>query len=344
MESTSKQNLMEESKIKVCADCNEKNVTWCDLKYGCYLCIECAMMHKELADGSNVKSFQLDELSEEEKKHVIGNAEAESLDSYRPDFYLKPNPKSLYIIKYEYIQDKYKRKLFCKEVQDFYCGFKGQKCGLLQKKSKNNEKGWKQKYIQLKEECLEFYDKQEDTGPKSSLQLSQLDICLQAVEGKPYSISISHTQEGELKRMYFLHGDTNRETSEWYYSILAMQHSLSEENRQRKRAHVKSNRKISKSGYLYKTGSGTKGKWRKRWVKVVSGNVLYFEDETSSFPRGEFVLKASDSILDGMSDFKTTPPTDFTFTIKTPKRDYRFCAPSEEEKAAWIQYLKKTIN
>ena len=336
--------MQSENKIKVCADCNDKNATWCDLKYGCYLCIECAMMHKELADGSNVKSFQIDDLTKEELKQVVGNALSDSLDNYRPDFYLKPNPTSLYIIKYEYIQNKYNRKLFGEEVEDFYCGFKGQRCGMLQKKSKNNEKGWKQNYTQLKEEVLEFYSKHGDTDPKTSLPLTQLDISLQPVERKPYSISLSHLQGDELKRVYYLHGDTNRETTEWYYSILAMQHSLSEENRTTRRAHVNVTKRISKSGHLYKTGSGTKGKWKKRWVKVVNGNLLYFEDETSSYPRGEFELKASDSIMDGMGDYKTAPPTEFTFTIKTSNREYRFCALSEEEKDAWIQYLKITIH
>ena len=320
----SKQRILIDNKNQVCADCNDKNATWCDLKYGCYLCIECAMMHKELADGSIVKSLQHDNMTGEELNKVVGNAESERLDCYRPDFYLKPIPSSLYIIKYEYVQDKYKRQLFGEDTADFYCGFKTERSGLLQKKSKNHEKGWKLKYIKLKEELLEFYDKQEDNNPQTSLLLTQIDICLQVVEGKPYSISISPLHMEGKKRVYYIHGETNRETSEWYYSILAMQHSLSEEDRQRNRVHVNTSRKAPKSGFLYKTGTSKKGRWRKRWVMVVGGELLYFEDETSPEPKGNFGLNNHDCIIDGMGGFKTAAPTEFTFTIKTPKRDYRF--------------------
>ncbi|KAI6660775.1 hypothetical protein LOD99_10223 [Oopsacas minuta] len=335
------QQYLEEN-IRKCADCDGKDVAWCDLRFGCFLCVECAIIHKYMIEGDEeqVKSFQCDNWTEEELGRAVGNEIADNLEDCRPEFYLKPVLESLYIIKSEYIQDKYVRKLFSSESKtDPYCGFKEFKSGFLYKKSKINE-CWKQRHFEIKEEVLQYFTRRETTQPKAVLQLAATNISIQTVPGKPYVIAISHTPHDEMTRTYYVYGETPRETIEWYYAILASQQNLAKECSEltRSKEHVK-------TGYMFKTGPRVKDKWRKRWVKISNNKVQYFEDETSAFPKGEFDLNSADSysVEDGCSEHKVPAPTKFVFTIRTPERAYKFCVADQDEKISWMQCIDRII-
>ena len=329
-----------EENARFCADCNQDNVSWCDMKYGCYLCIECASIHKQLADGGQheVKSFHLDEWTDKELERASGNQESDKLEFCRPVYYLKPEPQSLYILKHEYIQDKYNRKLFTSDDISIDCY--GLKSGVLFKKGKSNE-SWKQRYFRIQQGVIEYYLKRGDTNPKCALQLENIDVAIQPLPGKPYALAISHTSQEENTRTYHVYADTNRETIEWYYAILAAQYMQTIS----KSETIYEIKEHSKSGYIYKTGSKRKDKWRKRWLTVINGRAQYFEDETSSRPKGEFELETNGefSVVDGTLGHKVTPPTVYTFTVKTPKRDYKICVSSEEDKQSWMQQFERAI-
>ena len=330
--------------IRNCADCDEKNVAWCDLRYGCYLCIGCAMVHKYMVKGEEgeVKSLQCDNWTEEELGKAVGNETADNLEDRIPDFYPKPISESLHIIKYEYIHDKYIRQLFSSQHnKEGYYGFTEMKSGYLYKKGKNNE-SWNKRFFHISDDTLQYSS--DYSQPNKVLQLASIVISIQSVSGKPYALAISHTPQDELTRTYYVYAETARETIQWYYTILAKQQNLAKEcdeierDRHSRRDHIK-------CGYMHKTGPRAKDRWRKRWFRITDNKVQYFEDETSPYPKGEFDLSSDGlySVEDGCNANRSSP-TNFTFTVKTPKRNYNFCAPDLDGKISWIQSFQRTMS
>lgn len=107
---------------KKCVDCNAGTPTWIDLKYGSFLCTQCAGLHRELGtDYCVIKSISLDNLSKEQlrifeytKGNTFVNLEYEALDQSEV-MRIKPRSDSSVQIIREFIRRKYKIKQFYKQ-------------------------------------------------------------------------------------------------------------------------------------------------------------------------------------------------------------------------------------
>lgn len=106
---------------KKCVDCGSL-ATFVDIKYGSFICVRCAGLHRELGtDYCVVKSISLDILTQIQLKifaktkgntHV--NLEYEALDKKEIER-LKPNQSSSDVTTREFIRRKYKTRQFYKQ-------------------------------------------------------------------------------------------------------------------------------------------------------------------------------------------------------------------------------------
>jgi hypothetical protein len=99
--------LVKQKGNKYCADCCEKGPKWGSPAVGIFLCIKCAGFHRKM--GSIVKSIALDNWSQEETETMIdnGNDKVNSI-------FLNGSNKPLEA-DYDYIKDKYERRIFCQK-------------------------------------------------------------------------------------------------------------------------------------------------------------------------------------------------------------------------------------
>ena len=104
--------LAKQKSNKTCADCSAANTKWASSNLGVFLCIKCAGFHRKLG-SSIVKSITLDNWTKEEMEIMIdgGNEIVNSI-------YLNGSNKPLEA-DFDYIKDKYERKMFAKQAQSF---------------------------------------------------------------------------------------------------------------------------------------------------------------------------------------------------------------------------------
>lgn len=112
------EKLLQFEENKYCADCNTRNPNCVDLKFGCFLCMRCAGIHREF---SNIKTINMDEKWLTEgipflEKH--GNFNINKIyESALTKYITKPTLYSSIKELKHYIYNKYIGKLYCNKSQ-----------------------------------------------------------------------------------------------------------------------------------------------------------------------------------------------------------------------------------
>lgn len=101
-----------------CCDCEEKGVRWASANIGCFLCINCAGMHRKLGTHiSKIKSLTLDCWSDKEVEVMERNGNERVNSYYNPNKKFHPFPEKNSEIE-KFIRSKYETKLFSQDKKD----------------------------------------------------------------------------------------------------------------------------------------------------------------------------------------------------------------------------------
>ena len=113
------EELLQQPGNGVCADCRAPAPRWASASLGCFLCTQCAGVHRSLGVHiSFVLSVGLDQWSEEQVAHMAawGNERVNQLYEYHvPRDWAHPDPDEERPYRERYIGAKYKQHLFCAE-------------------------------------------------------------------------------------------------------------------------------------------------------------------------------------------------------------------------------------
>jgi len=108
------QELLKMPENKICADCQDKGPRWASWNLGCFLCLNCAGVHRRMGTHiSRVKSVTLDSWTPEQIESIRtkGNAYSNSVFDPNPENH-KPCPRGDDAGVEQWIRDKYERKLW----------------------------------------------------------------------------------------------------------------------------------------------------------------------------------------------------------------------------------------
>eukprot|EP00301_Raphidiophrys_heterophryoidea_P020521 c5187_g1_i1.p1 GENE.c5187_g1_i1~~c5187_g1_i1.p1 ORF type:complete len:401 (+),score=64.58 c5187_g1_i1:32-1204(+) len=99
-----------------CADCSAPNPEWGIVNIGCFVCIQCAGVHRSLGTHiSSVRSCTLDTWTQEQIDFMASHGNEDTNAEYEffvPQSILKPSPESERTLRQKYIEQKYKDRVF----------------------------------------------------------------------------------------------------------------------------------------------------------------------------------------------------------------------------------------
>ncbi|OIR58141.1 MAG: ArfGap-domain-containing protein [Amphiamblys sp. WSBS2006] len=100
-----------------CCDCGQKGVRWASATIGCFLCINCAGMHRRLGTHiSKIKSLTLDSWTDKEIEGMVRGGNRSVNGCYLAGGEERPCPKEPKDME-RYIKEKYEMKLFQKRKE-----------------------------------------------------------------------------------------------------------------------------------------------------------------------------------------------------------------------------------
>ncbi|KCV71785.1 hypothetical protein H696_01202 [Fonticula alba] len=103
---------------KTCADCGEKGPRWASWNIGCFICMNCAGVHRRLGTHiSRVKSITLDNWTDEQLASIAskGNANVNAIYDPHPETRQPRDLKNSTNLE-RFIRDKYEAKIFASRV------------------------------------------------------------------------------------------------------------------------------------------------------------------------------------------------------------------------------------
>eukprot|EP00800_Vazella_pourtalesii_P015691 TRINITY_DN4302_c0_g1_i1.p1 TRINITY_DN4302_c0_g1~~TRINITY_DN4302_c0_g1_i1.p1 ORF type:complete len:331 (-),score=74.63 TRINITY_DN4302_c0_g1_i1:658-1650(-) len=314
---------------QICADCSSPNVTHLSTKFGTFLCNGCAKIHKEVL-SDKIESLPCDELTQE----ITGNIVNDTLEAHLPLFYTKPTAESNIWAKEHFISSKYSREMFS-SIEKFNKSAigKGTKTGQMHKKGKKNEV-WKPRTFVLKNGTFKYFINHNDEQPKSSMELANMEVNFELID---QSLVLAITQKNKSDRTYYVLSSTARETVEWYYCIASAKSAGSD------LAHVEAN---TISTHMYKPGPNTNDKWKRRWFSLSNNYITYFKEKLDSHAKGHIQIGSSSegyNLLEEPVRHGKEAPTEYSFTLVTPTRDFKLCAETKEDQLAWTKAIKQLI-
>ncbi|KAI6649918.1 Arf-GAP with dual PH domain-containing protein 1-like [Oopsacas minuta] len=320
----------------VCADCGEDEIFYVDTFYNVGICKHCCEVHKKLKTTDDHIKY----ISEVNKGSIQNDSVNLELEKFLPSIPIKQGKGMHEAIRRKFIFEKYNKQTFATE--SLYNSSESSKCkmsGYLLKKGKQGDR-WKYRFFVLQNGILEYFlDNQ--SVPKSSLQVNKLSMLIQTLENHSYQLTMNYLPESSTSRTYYLTFTAVNELYNWYFAILSAQlfEIVAPE------VAIQTSTQV-KSGFVYKIGTGKFDRWRKRWVTLNKGHFMYFSNEQSPYPKGEFDILTKEQGFDikvGEVGHIVPAPNQHTFIIVTPTRAYKFCAENQMELVAWTDVIRSII-
>ena len=332
------QELLTQDSNKICADCSSSKVTHVSIKYGTFICSDCAKIHKDVL-SAKPESLPCSELAEDTLKEVMGNVVNKNLEENIPPFYNKPTPDSLGWIKEHFIHSKYSKQLFSStDTLNKSCIGCGKKTGQMHKKGKSKE-AWKPRTFVLKDGVLKYFINHNDEHPKSSMDVESIEVKFEDIDN---SLVLAITQKKRGDRTLYVLSSTARDTVEWYYCIISSKMGIEADPSQNS-TQIANN---TLSTHMYKPGPNSNDKWKKRWFSLSNNYITYFSEKLDSHAKGHIEIGSTSdgyNMIEEPVKHGKAAPTEYSFTLVTPSRDYKLCAETPEDLLAWEKAIKRLI-
>ena len=332
------QEFLTQDANKICAECSASKVTHVSTKFGIFTCSECAKIHKDVL-SEKLEPLPCNELPEDILKYIKGNSVNKSLEEHLPQFYTKPTAESISWLKEHFIHSKYSKQLFSsKETLSKSSIGCGKKTGQMHKKGKCKE-AWKPRTFVLKDHVLKYFINHNDEHPKSSMDVQNIEVKFEQID---HSLVLAITQKNKGDRTLYVLSSTARETVEWYYCIMSSKLDRDSDS-SHSSAHIDNN---TLSTHMYKPGPNSSDKWKKRWFSMSNNYITYFNEKLDSHAKGHIEIgSASDgySLVEEPVKHGKAAPTEYSFTLITPSREYKLCAETKEDVLSWMKAIKQII-
>ena len=105
-----------------------------------------------------------------------------------------------------------------------------------------------------------------------------------------------------------------------------------------KKAAPSSHPPAVKEGWLHKVGGSVKT-WKSRYFRLYGSDILYFESETSTAPKGSIPIKGS-RLSVYAAELSPEHPWSFSITPQSSTRHYFIAAQSHQERMEWVAALR----
>lgn len=359
-----------------CADCRDEDPQWASINLGIFICLECSGIHRSMGTHiSKVRSVDLDRWDESmaegmssvgnEKSNAIFEAELKSPH---------PSAHSSRVEKDMFIKAKYEQKRFCagngvgggaSDANQWDAKSIRASATLAQmvyqegllNTSSESERGWRQRWMVLKENKLHFYKSRADPEPRitvpltsahvKSTTLDRINTFELVVPGDVFYLQADHSSD-------FFHWMDMLRTSQKLYKSSHPMHSphstestpdgsgqMSPSSGNASPAPVA---EVTRSGWLYKQGDKVKN-WKKRWFVLKDNKLTYYAGKGDKQLKGSIALSIAvpkdgehhgGSIIKGLGDSNYT----HTFEIVVTGRVYYIAATSEQDTKDWIAAIK----
>ncbi|KAI6650598.1 hypothetical protein LOD99_7648 [Oopsacas minuta] len=315
-----------------CADCSSPNITHVSTKFGTLVCSDCAKIHKDVI-SDKVELLPCDKLPEDVE--INGNVANNTFEQHLPQFYAKPNPESKSWVKEHFINSKYNREIFSStETLNKSNIGKGVKSGQMHKKGKSKEV-WKPRTFILKDGTFKYFINHSDEHPKSIMEVKDIEVKFELID---QSLVLAITQKNKSDRTYYVLSSTARETVEWYYCIASAKYGNNSDS-----AHTETN---TISTHMYKTGPNSHDKWKRRWFSLSNNYITYFKEKLDSHAKGHIEIGNTSegyNLIEGPAKHGKETPTEYSFTLITPNREFKLCAETKEDQQAWMKALRQIV-
>jgi Putative GTPase activating protein for Arf/PH domain len=309
------ESLLKEPENKECADCRASRPRSANITFGVFICEQCAGAHKSLAAGSTiVKSVnRLSEWvpSELSMLSAVGNRRANVvLEAIWPPFFQKPDAKSLYRDKEQYILQKYDHLSYC-------------------------DPDSQQPVIRYAGRTSEEIDFFVDSSSSSSLSLSSNGNALSTSSSPAHSLSSFASSSSASSGSAAFSGGQQASSSLSGDSIALSPRGGGDGDDGGGDDDEFFAAYKAKTGFLNKKG-GDRRNWKRRFFVLTDAHLAYYKSAHADVPVGVIQLALSKVRPAPVEDTKKA----HCFQLVRPNRVYLLQADSKEEVDDWVNAIR----
>ncbi|XP_071951283.1 arf-GAP with Rho-GAP domain, ANK repeat and PH domain-containing protein 1-like isoform X2 [Antedon mediterranea] len=300
---------------KFCADCGTPEPDWSTVNFGVIICKTCSGAHRKLQ--FNVKSVKMDinvwTPALQEIMITVGN-KINAFWEARLENFKKPKPDASVDVRKEFIERKYKYRMFCKSSLSAFSG----------QEELDNELC----RVASRADCL--YQVMTLLFSGARFRETNPEVGMSALE------IARHANIPSIMEIFHLNKDsdftTQRPPPRYIPGNTAEAPSIPVHTR-------RDTDEDRKSGYLFKTGVGRK-EFQRRYCRLENGTFSYSVDEKSPYVKN--TIEGIDIQIIGES--QPRPGNEHCFEMGVVSgRSYLFSAESAEEKQEWMYIIAKFL-
>ncbi|XP_061080029.1 arf-GAP with dual PH domain-containing protein 1 isoform X2 [Conger conger] len=340
-----------------CADCGSPDPDWASCTLGVFVCLTCSGTHRNLTNGSRIKSIRLDLWDDELVQFMRANGNASARELYEmavPPFYYRPREQDCVVLREQWIRAKYERQEFSSQgvhLQQVYSS--GLYAGSLWKKGRDNGQFLKRRFVLSDRDFTLRYFTSDlpSKGPKAVIAVKTLNASFQPEKiGHPHGLQLTYLCEDHTRNLFLYHTD-GQEIVNWFNAIRAarlayLQTAFPTATDSELQPWI--TRNYLKEGYMEKTGP-LREPFKKRWfvLDAQDRKLLYFKTQLDAVELGvAFLGTAARGYSVRESEPKGARGNKWKFgvTVETPWRQFVFMCELESEQREWVAAFSRVIS